>query len=42
MVSKGYLATLEVKPTLLDRIREAQKNDKEIAEIKENMVKGKA
>ncbi|XP_073367886.1 uncharacterized protein [Aegilops tauschii subsp. strangulata] len=42
MVPKGYLATLEVKPTLLDRIREAQKNDKEIAEIKENMVKGKA
>lgn len=42
IVPKGYLATLEVKPTLLDRIREAQKNDKEIAEIKENMVKGKA
>ncbi|XP_073362331.1 uncharacterized protein [Aegilops tauschii subsp. strangulata] len=42
MVPKGYLATLEVKPTLLDRIREARKGDKEIAEIKENMVKGKA
>ncbi|XP_040244023.1 uncharacterized protein [Aegilops tauschii subsp. strangulata] len=42
MVPKGYLATLEVKPTLLDRIREAQKGDKEIAEIKENMVNGKA
>ena len=42
MVPKGYLATLEVKPTLLDRIREAQKGDKEIVEIKENMVKGKA
>src|SRR3954466_5148678 len=42
IVPKGYLATLEVKPTLLDRMREAQKNDKEIAEIKENMVKGKA
>ncbi|XP_073355036.1 uncharacterized protein [Aegilops tauschii subsp. strangulata] len=41
MVPKGYLATLEVKPTLLDRSREAQKGDKEIAEIKENMVKGK-
>ena len=36
------MATLEVKPTLLDRIREAQKGDKEIAEAKENMVKGKA
>ncbi|XP_073351727.1 uncharacterized protein [Aegilops tauschii subsp. strangulata] len=42
MIPKGYLATLEVKPTLLDRIREAQKGDKEIAEINENMVKGKA
>ncbi|XP_073358028.1 uncharacterized protein [Aegilops tauschii subsp. strangulata] len=39
MVPKGYLATLEVKPTLLDRIREAQKGDKEIAKIKENMAK---
>ena len=42
MVHKGYLATPEVKPTLLARIREAQKNDKEIAEIKENMSEGKA
>jgi len=42
MVPKGYLATLEVKPTLLDRIREAQKNDKEIVVIKENMTEGKA
>ena len=42
MVPRGYLATLEVRPTLLDRIREAQKDDKYIAEIKENMLKGKA
>jgi hypothetical protein len=32
---------MEVKPTLLDRIREAQKGDSEMDEIKENMSKGK-
>ena len=42
MVPRGYLATLEVRPTLLDRIREAQKDDKYIDEKKENMLKGKA
>jgi sugar lactone lactonase YvrE len=30
-----------VKPTLLDRIREAQKGDSEMEEIKENISKGK-
>ncbi|XP_073367803.1 uncharacterized protein [Aegilops tauschii subsp. strangulata] len=30
MVPKGYLATLEVKPTLLERIREAQKDIKKL------------
>ena len=33
---------MEVRSTLLGRIREAQKDDKEIAEIKEKMSKGKA
>ena len=33
---------MEVQSTLLGRIREAQKDDKEIAEIKERMSKGKA
>ena len=33
---------MEVRSTLLGRIREAQKDDKEIAEIKEKMGKGKA
>jgi hypothetical protein len=33
---------MEVKPTLLDRIREAQKGDNEMDEIKENMRNGKA
>jgi hypothetical protein len=35
--------TLETyQPTLMDKIREAQKLDKEIEEIKSNMSKGKA
>jgi hypothetical protein len=42
LVPKGYLAALEVKPNLMDQIREAQKVDTEIGEIKENMSKGKA
>ena len=42
LVPKGFLASLEVKPTLIDRIREAQREDSEIWEIKENMSKGKA
>jgi hypothetical protein len=36
------LASLEVQPTLLDKIKEAQKFDKEIDKIKSNMSKGKA
>jgi hypothetical protein len=32
---------MEVKPTLLDRIREAQKGDSEMEELKDNMSKGK-
>src|ERR1041385_141612 len=42
IVPKGYVATLEVKPNLLERIREAQKGDAEIGEVKVNMTKGKA
>ena len=33
---------MEIQSTLMDKIREAQKTDKEIAEIKERMSKGKA
>jgi hypothetical protein len=33
IVPQGYLASMEVKPTLLDRIREAQKGDSEMEEI---------
>ena len=42
IVPRGFVATIEVQSTLLGKIREAQKDDKEIAEIKERMSKGKA
>jgi hypothetical protein len=42
IVPEGILASLEVQPTLMDKIREAQKLDKDIDEIKSNMSKGKA
>ena len=42
IVSRGYVEALEIHSTLMDKIREAQKTDKEIAEIKERMRKGKA
>ncbi len=32
IVPKGFVAALEVQSTLLGKIREAQKDDKEIAE----------
>ena len=41
-VSRGYVAAQEIQSTLMDKIREAQKMDKEIAEINERMSKGKA
>jgi hypothetical protein len=42
IVPEGFLASLEVQPTLMDNIKEAQKLYKEIEEIKSNMAKGKA
>ena len=42
IVPKGFVAAMEVQSALLGKIREAQKYDKEIAEIKERMSKGKA
>ena len=42
IVPRGYVAALEIQSTLMDRIREAQKADKEIATIKEKLSKGKA
>nr|AAQ56283.1 putative polyprotein [Oryza sativa Japonica Group] len=42
IVGRGFLATLEAKPTLLDQIREAQKNDPDMHGILKNMKQGKA
>ena len=39
---RGYVVALEIQSTLMDKIIEAQKKDKEIDEIKERMSKGKA
>ena len=41
ILSRGYVAALEIQSTLTDKIREAQKTDKEVASIKEKMSKGK-
>ena len=41
IVPRGYVAALEIQSTFMDKIREAQKTDKEIAEIKERLSKGK-
>ena len=42
IVPKCFVVAMEVQSTLLGRIREARKYDKEIAEIKERMRKEKA
>ena len=42
IVPRGCVAALEIHSTLMDKIREAQKSDKEIASIKEKMSKVKA
>ena len=39
IVPRGFVAAMEVQSTLLGKIREAQKDDKEIAKIKEKMAK---
>ena len=41
IVLRGFVAAMEVQSTLLGKIREAQKDDKEVAEIKENIAKEK-
>ena len=42
IVLRGYVAALEIQSTLMDKIGEAQKTDKEIASIKDKMSEGKA
>jgi hypothetical protein len=39
VVSTGFVASLVVQPTLMDRIREAQKGDKEIEKIRDTLKK---
>ena len=42
VVPEGFLAALEVQPLLVDKIKEAQKEDRVMAEIKKNLSEGKA
>jgi murein L,D-transpeptidase YafK len=42
VVPAGFVASLVVQPTLMDRIREAQKGYKEIEEIRDALKEGKA
>ena len=42
IVPRGFVAAMEIQSTLLGKIREAQKLDKGIAEIKERRNQGKA
>ena len=42
IVPRGFVAAMEIQSTLLGKIREAQKLDKGIAEIKRRMNQGKA
>ena len=42
IVPQGFVAAMEIQSTLLGKIREAQKLDKGIAEIKGRMNQGKA
>ncbi|XP_024312059.1 LOW QUALITY PROTEIN: uncharacterized protein LOC100823542 [Brachypodium distachyon] len=42
VVPKGFLAALEVKPILLDQIREAQKKYDNIGKVKQSMSEGRS
>jgi hypothetical protein len=42
VVPKGFVASLVVQPMLMDRIREAQKGDKELEKIRDALKEGKA
>nr|CAE02079.2 OSJNBa0074B10.7 [Oryza sativa Japonica Group] len=42
IVGRGFLATLEAKPTLVDQIHETQKNDPDMHGILKNMKQSKA
>ncbi|KAK1606927.1 hypothetical protein QYE76_030600 [Lolium multiflorum] len=42
VVPEGFVASLIVQPTLMDRIKETQKGDEDIEKIKENLKEDKA
>jgi hypothetical protein len=42
VVPTGFVASLVIQPTLMDRIQEAQKDDKEIEKIRNALKEGKA
>jgi hypothetical protein len=42
VVPAGFVTSLIIQPTLMDRIREAQKGDKEIEDIRSALKEGKA
>jgi hypothetical protein len=42
VVPEGFVASLVVQLTLVDKIREAQKGDKELEKITEDLKEGKA
>jgi hypothetical protein len=42
VVPEGFVASLVVQPTLMDEIREAQKGDKVLEKIREDLKEGKA
>ena len=42
IIPRGFLSTLVAKPTLMDQIIAAQKRDKSISRIKENIASGVA
>lgn len=42
LVDEGCVNTSKVQPTLKDQIREAQKEDPDVKEIKDNMRRGQA
>lgn len=41
-VPRAFLTSLEVKPFLLDQIRESQKKDGNVGKIKQSMSEGKS
>jgi hypothetical protein len=42
VVPTGFIASLVIQPTLMDRIQDAQKGDKEIDKIRDALKEGKA